>query len=195
VVDIRTVTADRVTDAAQIFTSSSTTNHCWCMWFIIPVKAYHAGGAAGNERSFTELAEASPTPMGLVAFDGDTPVGWCAAGPRSRFARALRTPSFGKRDSSEDDTVWFVPCFYTAKSHRRTGVGAALLHAAVELAREHGAIAIEGFPFAGDKQRSGPDLQVGVETLFAACGFEIARRPTGTRVVMRHDFTSRTPDR
>lgn len=62
VVDIRTVTADRIADAAEVFTSNSTTNQCWCMWFIIPVKEYHAAGAAGNGRSFIELAEVSSTP-------------------------------------------------------------------------------------------------------------------------------------
>lgn len=64
----------------------------------------------------------------------------------------------------------------------------ALLEGAVGLARAHGASAIDGFPLAGDGRRSGGDLQVGVEPLFAACGFEAVRRPSANRVIMRRDL-------
>lgn len=115
-------------------------------------------------------------------------VGWCAVGPRRRYARAVRTPTFKGRDPNEDDAVWLVPCFFVHRDARRAGVSRALLEAAIRLAQEHGATAIEGFPYAGSKRRSGGDLQVGFEPLFASCSFSVARRPSGNRVVMRREL-------
>ncbi|MGE5828405.1 MAG: GNAT family N-acetyltransferase, partial [Micromonosporaceae bacterium] len=116
--------------------------------------------------------------------DGE-PVGWCAAGPRSRYARALRSPLLAERDTAEDDSVWLVPCFYVRRDARRAGVTKALLEAAAALARQHGARAIEGFPQAGNTRRAAGDAYVGVEPMFAACGFTPTDRRTANRVVMR----------
>jgi GNAT superfamily N-acetyltransferase len=73
-------------------------------------------------------------------------VGWCAVGPRSRFVHALRVPSFKGRDPSEDESVWLVSCFNVHRDHRSEGVSRAPLLGAADLAKKHGAKAIEGFP-------------------------------------------------
>ena len=189
-IQIRPVTRDSLSDAEAIFATSPETNGCSCMWFIIRVADYHAGGPSANRRRFRELVESSAMPVGLLAYGEAGVVGWCAAGPRSRFVRALRVPSFKGRDPSEDDAVWLVPCFYVPKDLRRAGVSRALLEGAVDLAREHGATAIEGFPFAWGAKIS-KESMVGVEALFASCGFRVQRRPSTTRVVMRRELDER----
>ncbi|MEQ1570376.1 MAG: GNAT family N-acetyltransferase [Myxococcota bacterium] len=189
-ITVTPVTADHLADAARLFGASRTTSHCWCMWFVTSVRAFHAAGADGNQAHFAALAADSRAPMGLLAHVAGDPVGWCAAGPRSRYARAIRTPSFGDRDPAEDDDVWLVPCLYVRPEHRRGGVARALLEGAVAVAWQHEATAIEAFPFAGSQRRSGPDLQVGVEPLFASCGFAVVRRPSANRVVMRRALTA-----
>ena len=186
-IEVKPLTPDLVPDAAALFDSSPETHGCSCMWFLIPYKEYKAGGPEGNRRRFTQLVEATPYPIGLLAYREGEVVGWCAAGPRSRFVRALNVPSFKGRDPSEDDSVWMVPCFYVRKDVRREGVSRALLEAAVVLAREHGATAIEGFPFASGV-KVGRESMVAVEPLFAACGFVVSRRPLATRVVMRREL-------
>lgn len=186
-IEVRPVTPDLYADADAIFTSSPETARCYCMWFIMPVREYRAGGREANRRLFCELVEEVSNPFGLLAYlDGEV-VGWCAAGPRSRYARAVRTPTFKGRDPAEDDAVWLVPCFYVRKDARRRGVSRALLEAAVDLAGQRGASAIEGFPFAEGAYRS-RDGMVGVESLFASCGFEVTRRPSPARVIMRRDL-------
>ena len=159
------------------------------MWFIRRVADYHAAGDAGNRTAFVELAHGSPDPMGLLAYDDDDVIGWCAAGPRSRYARAVKAPTLKGRDPGEDDDVWLVPCFLISPDRRRQGVATALLEAAVELAGRSGATAIEGSPLSGSKARSkGTDFMTGTETLFAGCGFTPVRRPSDNRVTMRHDL-------
>lgn len=183
-IEVRPVTRELLGDAEAVFDSSSGTEHCFCMWFIIPVTRYHAGGRAANRRLFHAIVESDDAPAGLLAYRDGEVVGWCAAGPRSRYARALKTPSFRGNDKSEDDRVWLVPCFYVRADARHEGVSRALLLGAVQLARTHGAAAIEGFPFATGAKAS-HDRMVGFESLFASCGFSVSRRPTPTRVVMR----------
>ena len=135
------------------------------------------------------LVDGDERPVGLVAYLDDSPAGWCAVGPRSRYARAIKTPTMRGLDRAEDENVWFVPCFFIRPGGRRQGVSTALLQAAVGMAEEHGAQAIEGFPQAGDRTRSrGSNFQTGVEALFERCGFEPVRRPSDNRVIMRREL-------
>jgi GNAT superfamily N-acetyltransferase len=85
--------------------------------------------------------------------------------------------------------VWLLPCFFVRVGHRRQGVTAALLDAAVAAASEHGATAVEGFPIADGRPVSA-DAYLGTERRFGECGFACIARPSERRVVMRRDLRS-----
>lgn len=185
---IEEVTERHLDDLGVLFGSDGVVDRCWCMWFLIPVKEFHGAGREGNRQALIDLVAGDTHPVGLLAYRDVEPVGWCAVGPRSRFARAIRTPTLRSR-RGDDDRVWLVPCFFVHPDHRQAGVAGALLEAAVDLARRSGADAIEGFPLAGPKRRSsGSDLQTGVEPLFGAAGFDVDHRPSDNRVVMRRQL-------
>jgi GNAT superfamily N-acetyltransferase len=189
VLNVEVLDRSRIADLDELFACDRSVDRCWCMWFIIRVNDYQAAGHDGNRTSFIELVEEGPPPMGLIAYDDGKPVGWCAAGPRARYARAAKTPTLKSRNPAEKEDVWLIPCFFIRPGWREQGVAGALLEAAVELAAEQGALAIEGFPLAGDKRRSsGSDLQTGVERLFAGAGFEAVARPSSNRVIMRRQL-------
>ena len=186
---IAPLTESSLVDLESLFGCSEVASRCWCMWFLIAVKAFHAAGEAGNREAFRELMSASDYPLGLLAYRGKEAVGWCAVGPRSRYARAIKTPTYKGRDAAEDDSVWLAPCFYVREEDRQVGVTAALLQAAVELAKANGAAAIDGFPFVSTgKRRSGGDLQVGFESVFGDCGFEVVGEPSANRRLMRREL-------
>lgn len=183
------INEDLLDDFGVLLHGEPESSGCWCMWFIKRVADYHADGDAGNRADFTGLVRTSPTPMGLLAYDGDAAVGWCAVGPRSRYTRVLKAPTLRGRDRDEDDDVWLVPCFLVRSDTRRSGIGKALLQGAVELARGAGARAVEGFPLAGSKTRAkSADFMTGTETLFESCGFAAVRRPSDNRVIMRREL-------
>lgn len=185
--DIHPLSPVRCDDAAELFESSTTTRGCWCMWFLLSTREVQSGWGETNRQLFTGLAAADNPPAGLIAYDEGKPVGWCAMGPRSRYPRVLRSPLMASRDPSEDDTVWFVPCFFVRTAWRRAGVSRQLLTAVLEHGRDHGAKAIEGFPLAGEGPHKS-NRYLGTEQLFAACGFAAVARPSPQRVVMRHDL-------
>jgi GNAT superfamily N-acetyltransferase len=159
------------------------------MWFLISVKEFHDNGTAVNRQLFSDLVETEKDPVGLLAYENKVPIAWCSVGPRSRYARAIKTPTFKGRNPDEDDDVWFIPCFYVRKENRKQGVTKQLLESAIVLAEQKGATAIEAFPFVSGKRRSGGGVQVGFEHMFLECNFEIIRTPSTSRLVMRRELS------
>src|SRR5262245_53549294 len=180
-VEVHPLTVERLGDLDALFGTNKTTAGCRCMWFLVPSKESHAGWGEQNRVAFGQWTRVEPEPMGLLAYRDGEAVGWCAAGPRHRYSRALRSPVLKSRDTGEDARVWLVPCFFVRRDARRAGVTRALLEAAVELARTSGAQAIEGFPLAGERRRSTSEAYLGVEPVFEACGFKAVARPSTAR--------------
>lgn len=132
-----------------------------------------------------------PVPTsGLVAYDGDTPVGWCAVEPRTSYpglVRNARVPWEGRDEDRADGGVWAITCLFTRAGHRRRGVSRALALAAVEHAREQGARAVEAYPILTTRVID-EELHVGTPATFAAAGLREVSRPTLRRAVMRLDL-------
>jgi GNAT superfamily N-acetyltransferase len=129
------------------------------------------------------------SPMGVMAFVRDEPVGWCACGPRSRYTAAIkgRSKLLAARPRDEDDDVWLVACVFVDSRHRGGGIAVPLLRAAVSLARQEGASAIEAWPLAAGVRRTGYE-HVGREGVFAHLGFRCIQRPSAERAIMRLEF-------
>ena len=140
----------------------------------------------GNRRRFAAMAADSPAPMGILALEAGEPVGWCACGPRSRYAAATspRSTVMRNRARDEDEAVWLVPCLFVRPGRRGRGVTHALVGAAVEQARRHGATAIEGWPLAATERRAA-EAFLGREQVLDDLGFRYVDQPTAGRVIMR----------
>ena len=188
--EVHPATPDRLADLAELFETGPATRGCWCMWFIDPPKEVRAGwNNGGNRAAFEAMTQNADPPLGLIAYEGDVPVGWLATGPRSRYPNAIgrRAKILKDRDAEEDDDVWLLPCFFVRVGYRRSGVTTALVEAAVAHAQSAGAKAVEGFPIADDYPKSQDDY-VGKQRRFAECGFECVANPSPRRVVMRRDL-------
>lgn len=184
-IETRPVTPERLDDLALLFGSDKTAEKCSCMWYVISVKEFHDGGAEQNRARFAQLAATEDAPMGVLAYVDGEPRGWCAAGPRERYARAIKTPTYRSKTEDPLTDVWLTPCLYVHPDARGTGMTAALLEAAVQLATDHGAEAVDGFPYTNAKRSLSAKTHVGFESTFADCGFEPLRTPSESRVVVR----------
>jgi GNAT superfamily N-acetyltransferase len=141
-------------------------NVCWCLSYRIPTKENRTlVGPARGER-VRELMQDGPP--GVLAYDGDDVVGWAAVAPRSdtTFARNRKIPHL------DDVDVWSVWCIRVRPGHRKQGVSHHLLRGAIELARQRGAPAIEGYPVDNEGEKVDLTMAyVGTRALFEQAGF------------------------
>lgn len=185
-IEIHPLTGDRLDDLARFLDAH---RHARLSLPLLPRDESGISARLGSREPgpFRGVCDARRPTSRLVAYHDGEPVGWCAVGPRSRYTRALRSNIMSRRDPGEDDDVWLVPCFFVRVGYRGRGIIYMLLASAVDLARSHGAKAIEGFPLAGGK-RHRADGYYGREPVFATCGFTSVAQPSPGRLVMRRDF-------
>jgi GNAT superfamily N-acetyltransferase len=171
-VEVRPVTPDRWTDMVALFGANGASSGCWCMWFRVPPKVYSANRNKGNRAAMQERVAAGDEP-GLIAYEAGLPVGWVSVAPRRDFAR-IETKA--DRGIVSEENVWSVVCFFIAPGRRGEGVASALLAAAVDYARAHGARALEAYPVDRDSPISNGDAYTGVRTMYSKAGFlEVGR--------------------
>ena len=94
----------------------------------------------------------------------------------------------------EDPDAWWVACFVVRRAYRGSGVGAALLAAAVDWAWQHGASVLDGHPvdtdgLAGHLTPSA--IFTGTLAMFQGAGFTEIGRTFRTRPVMRQSLRDR----
>src|SRR5262249_9260657 len=138
-------------------------------------------GAKNRER-FRRLVRAGKV-HGVLAFCGETPVGWCSFGPRRTFPR-LETVRALKRDSSED--TWSIVCFYIPAAWRGRGIATQLLEAATKRALVLGAREIEGYPAIPNKPPEplpAAFAWTGVPALFERAGYSALPGPKASRAI------------
>ena len=155
---------------------------CWCMLWRLRAKDYDTAGPEGRRQGM-RAAFGGSIPPGLLAYDDETPVGWCSLAPRSAFPR-LETSRVLK--PVDDADVWSITCFFIAKSHRRTGMTVKLLEAAADFVAGQGGAILEGYPVdPGRKDYPSAYAWVGLADAFRKAGFEEVARRSDTRPIMR----------
>ena len=154
--------------ASVIGPKKPESNVCFCLSYRV-LSSKENLALRGPERGerVAELCRQDPPP-GVLAYDGDEPVGWAAVHPRAdtSFAKNRRIPHV------DDLDVWSVWCIRVRPGHRKQGISHRLLEGAVEFARSYGAPAIEGYPV--DNRGEKVDLTmayVGTRRLFERAGF------------------------
>jgi GNAT superfamily N-acetyltransferase len=175
--DIRPASPELWPAIAALFVTSPTFNSCWCQFWRKPGSHWTNATADDNREDLRALVGRDPAP-GLVALRDGVAVGWVGLGPREEFGRLARSRTIPQLPGGG---VWVVNCFVVAKTARRTGVANALLDAAVEYARAHGAITLEGYPVeTGGARFPSASAYTGTAGMFEHAGFEVAS-PTTSR--------------
>ena len=179
----RPLTGKNWPDLEALFGPRGASGGCWCMWWKLRRPEYEKKKGAGNRRAFREIVD-SGAPVGVLAYKGGIPVGWCAVAPREAYpvlgnSRVLKPV--------DDLAVWSVTCFYVPRERRRSGLTAPLLEAAAKFAARQGTKIVEGYPVdPGSGTMADGFAWTGFVSAFRKAGFqEVARRSPGRPIMRR----------
>lgn len=180
---IRPLTPELWPALEDLFGKNGACNGCWCMYWRIGA-AYRKQPREKNKAAFREIVKHGPPP-GLIAFDGEVPVGWCQVTPRASLPWMDQG---GRLKRVDERPVWSLSCIYVRIGYRRQGVTMALIDAALKVAKHAKAPALEAYPLDAKKTPSASGT--GYATTFARAGFKIVARHAPPRPIMRHDLKS-----
>jgi hypothetical protein len=180
---LRPLTPDRWDDLVDLFGPERGANSgCWCMWWRMPRNEWRLAPRDEKRDRFHALVDAGPPP-GVLAYEGETAVGWCAIGPRKTLPQMNRSRVAAPLDKVEG--VWAVSCFYIRTGHRGQKLMRKLLDGAVAFARKAGAGTVEACPLDTERKLIWGEGYVGIASVFRDSGFEEVARRSPTRPLMR----------
>ncbi|MEX1102717.1 MAG: GNAT family N-acetyltransferase, partial [Dehalococcoidia bacterium] len=122
------LTLDRWRDFEQVMGPRGAMQGCWCMWFRLTNADFNNMAGDGTREAMRGLVKDDCVP-GLLAYEGETAVGWVSLAPREEFGRVERSKFFQKVD---DERVWSIVCFYVPRKQRGKGLMTALLAGAID---------------------------------------------------------------
>lgn len=178
-------------DAVEsVFQTEAGARNCWCQFHVLANAGWRETTRESRRDLLQDQVATLDPPRGLVALDDGEAIGWCGVEPRTRLdhVRSTKLVAANTPDPLDDPDVWSVYCILVPPRRRRRGIGAALLHAAIEHAIAHGARSIEGYPI-DTAQRGGilpPGFSTGTVSMFEDEGFaRIAALPSGRTLMHR----------
>lgn len=185
-VNLREAGPDAWPDVAAVMGERGDPSRCFCQYFRLRGRGWNEASPDSNRKSLHSQVRDDERPPGVLAYDGSTPVGWCAVAPRTAYARVVASPNW----RSDEPDAWVITCFVVPVGHRRQGVARDLVGGAVDLARSYGATVVEGC--AVDTTTAGrtpsADLYRGPLSVFVAAGFTEVRRTSPQWVLVRRQL-------
>lgn len=173
---------ERWGDLERLFGPRGAYGGCWCMWWRLKRTDFEAGCKGANRSAFRALVRGGARP-GLLAYDGDEPVGWVAIAPREEHAALERSRVLARID---ERPVWSITCLFVARAHRGRGLTRRLVRAALDRVRASGGGLVEAYPTDPRGRVLAPVSSfMGLPGVYAAEGFREVARPSASKVVMR----------
>jgi len=171
----RPVDRTTVADFEALFTAPGAPKYCWCMvWRRSSAEAKHHDGESRKRQMMERIA--AGVPVGLLAYDRDTPVTWVSIAPRETYR------NLGGPEAAPGDVIWSIVCFFVPRRLRGQGMTARLIAAAVDHARRNGATVVEAYPV----DAAAPSYRfMGFVRVFERAGFAEVGRAGKRRHVMR----------
>ncbi|MEU8227471.1 GNAT family N-acetyltransferase [Kribbella sp. NPDC048915] len=161
-------------DVRAVMGERGDPSRCFCQYFRLRGKAWSEASPDQHREALRHQVCDGERPPGVVAYDGNVPVGWCAVGPRTSYPRVVASPYW----RTDHPDAWVITCFVVPVGQRRKGIAGELSAGALELARSYGARTVEAC--AVDTAAAGrvpsADLYRGPLSVYLAAGFtEVSR--------------------
>jgi GNAT superfamily N-acetyltransferase len=183
---VRELRAETWDDFERVLGSNGGARGCWCMHWRLSIAEWMEGKGDGNRRAMKDLASRERAP-GVLVYEGDQPVAWCALGPRASFPRLERSSLLA---SIDDEPVCAITCVFVHRKHRGAGLLAAVLDAVCGYAATRDYTIVEGYPVEPRPgRRAGSDTAMtGIAGSFLDAGFTEVARPRSDRPIMRRSL-------
>jgi hypothetical protein len=173
------VTPERLPGLARFLEQHGKFRYCACMRWRMPSSQFSRSTKEGRVDALGRLVQ-EETPIGVLAYLDQEPVGWCSVAPRETYPALERYRALPRLD---DEPVWSVVCFFVSARRRRSGATLGLLKAAVDYAASQGAQIIEGYPVEPGQRLY---TYMGSPATFRAAGFRDVTPRGQARAVMRY---------
>ena len=179
---IEPVTPGRAGDLAAFAVAHGKFGYCSCLRWRLRSGPFGQLTRAERTDTLTALVR-EEQPVGVLAYDGDEPVGWCSIAPRETYAAIMASRVIPQLPGAG---VWSVTCFFLVSRVRRRGLLPPLLEGACGYAARSGALTAESYPWPG-----GASYRfMGTRELYLAAGFREMTVPPGCRPVMRRELVT-----
>jgi GNAT superfamily N-acetyltransferase len=172
-------------DFVNLFGERGACGGCWCMSWRLKSSDFEKHKGAANKRAMKSLVDKKEQ-IGILAYSGKEPVGWCAVAPREKFIRLENSKVLAKID---DEKVWSITCFFIKKEFRRKGLSTELLNAVKDFCNKKKVKILEGYPAVPyNSNIPAAFAWTGIPSAFEKAGFvEVARR-SKSRPILRYYF-------
>ena len=149
----------------------------------LPTSVWKNGKGIKNKRAMKRRVTAGTVP-GILAYQGNQPIGWCSVAPREEFVFLSHSRVLAPLDQQK---VWSISCLFVQKEFRRKNLSVKLLKAAIQYVRKRKGKVVEAYPVIPYSVRM-PDAFAWTGTLpaFVKAGFREAGRKSRSRPIMRY---------
>jgi GNAT superfamily N-acetyltransferase len=177
------LTGKTLTDFENLFGERGACGGCWCMAWRLKSSDFEKQKGSANKKAMRNLVKKNEQ-IGIIAYAGKRPVGWCSAAPREKFLRLDNSRVLKRID---DEPVWSITCFFIAKEFRRKGLSAELLKGVINFCKKKKVKILEGYPTVP----YGPGIPAafawtGIPSAFEKAGFKESARRSKSRPIMRY---------
>jgi GNAT superfamily N-acetyltransferase len=170
-------------DFEILFGERGACGGCWCMSWRLSRAEFDKKKGSGNKRAMKKLVE-SEEQIGIIAYLDRKPIGWCAVAPREKFVKLENSRVLKPID---DKPVWSITCFFILKEFRRQGLSVEVLKGVIDFCKKKKVKILEAYPIIPySKNMPAAFAWTGFQSMFEKAGFEVAKRWSKARPIMRH---------
>src|SRR5207245_11206047 len=84
---------------------------------------------------------------GVLLYDRESPIGWCAYGLKQEFPRIDNGRNYRRMNLENDpEKLWRITCFFVDRDYRKKGVAKVALTAALSSIKAKGGRVVEAYP-------------------------------------------------
>lgn len=151
----------------------------------LPRAEFERKKGRGNRNAMRRLVERGEQ-IGILAYLGGEPIGWCAVAPREVF---LRLGNSRVLKPIDEKPVWSITCFFIKKEFRRRGVSIQMLRGVIAECARKGARVLEAYPILPYATNMPAAFAwTGFLSSFTRAGFREAKRWSPSRPIVRYEL-------